>query len=106
MIRFAQNHENLDAPFDHLYGDMPRAVWLLGNNASGKVALYVQDGAHGLAAFSSRDFALKFAKGNPELGEVKPGKATLSDAMLLAEMKHVRFIHIIDDFLVPLTIEV
>lgn len=106
MIRFAQNHETLDAPFEHLYGDMPQEVWLLGNNHSGKVALWVQDGAHGLAAFSSRALALAWSKDNPKLGEVKPGKACLCDAKELARMKGVRFIHILDDFLVPLTIEI
>lgn len=106
MIRFATPHENLDAPFEHLYGDMPHQVWLLGNNQSGKVALWVQDGAHGLASFSSRELALKWAKDQPKLGALKPGKAGLCDAKELARMKGVQFIHILDDFLVPLTIEI
>ena len=50
--------------------------------------------------------ALKWAKDQPKLGEVKPGKAHLVDARELARMKNVRFIHILDDFLVPLTIEI
>ena len=86
---------------------MPDSLWVLGNNETGKVALYVHDGSHGLAAFSRKRFAMEWAEERKGyLGAVKPGKASIEDAKELARCKAVRFIHILDDFLVPLTIEV
>lgn len=105
-MRIGSKSHDLSAPFAEIGVELPDNLWLLGDPKTAQVAIWVEEGAHGLAVFSQKNFAVAFRAGHPQFRDCKPGKASPPEAFQLASIKRLGFVHLMDDFLVPLTFKV